>query len=329
MSGISPIKVIKDWMLVVGMTAGAGLYFLYRGIPALHPYGPFLLDACKRIQPILLFIMLFLSFCKIEPKDMRPRKWHLWILLVQFGFFTAFAGLEILALYSPSPLSSWIVAHRIPWESFMICMICPTATACAVVTGKLGGSMADVVTYTVIINLVVAILIPLAVPLLYPTGGVTFWAAFGKIIAKVFPLLILPWLCAWAVRLLLPKLHAWFLRYVQLSFYIWIVALTIAILVTTRNIAHHTEDMSVLLEIALAAGIACFLQFFIGKKIGKKYGSGISAGQAIAQKNTVFGIWMGYTFLAPLTSVASGFYSLWQNSFNSWQLYRRRKNIYC
>jgi len=316
-------------MLVVGMAAGAGLYFIYRGIPALHPAGPFLLAACKRIQPLLLFTMLFLSFCKIEPREMKPRKWHLWLLIVQLGFFAVFTGIELIAIHGESAFDAWILAHRIPYESFMICMICPTATACAVVTSKLGGSMADVVTYTVIINLAVAIAVPLAVPLLYPTGGITFWQAFCKILAKVFPLLIMPCICAWTVRYFFPRLHAWLVGYVQLSFYIWIVALTIAILVTSRNIANHAEDMTVLLEIAFASGFACFLQFWAGKKLGKKYGSSISAGQAMAQKNTVFGIWMGYTFLAPLSSVASGFYSLWQNSFNSWQLYRRRKNIYC
>lgn len=325
MNRVSIVKIIKDWMLVVGMAAGVGLYFIYKGIPALHPAGPFLFAACKRIQPVLLFTMLFLSFCKIEPREMKLRKWHLWLLMIQLGFFIAFTGIELLAMHGDSALAFWISGHRIPYESFLICMICPTATACAVVTGKLGGSMADVVTYTVLVNLAVAIAVPLAVPLLYPTGGVTFWQASVKILSKVFPLLIMPCIVAWCVRYFLPKLHAWFVRYAHLSFYIWIVALTIAILVTTSNIVNHAEDMTILLEIAVAAGTACFLQFWLGKKIGGKYGSEISAGQAIAQKNTVFGIWMGYTFLAPLTSVASGFYSLWQNSFNSWQLYRHRK----
>jgi len=187
--------------------------------------------------------------------------------------------------------------------------------------------MADVVTYTIMINLIVAFAIPIAVPLLYPASGISFWQAFLKILAKVFPLLIMPCLCAWGVRYFFPKLHAWFTGYVHLSFYIWIVALTIAVMLTTRTIANHAEDMAVLLEMAIASGISCFLQFLIGKRIGRRYGCSISAGQALAQKNNIFGMWMAYTFLTPLTSVACGLYLLWQNTFNSWQIYRHSKNV--
>ena len=47
--------------------------------------------------------------------------------------------------------------------------------------------------------------------------------------------------------------------------------------------------------------------------------------QSLGQKNTVFAIWMGYTFFTPVTAVAGGFYSVWHNIVNSWQLYRQRK----
>ncbi len=42
----------------------------------------------------------------------------------------------------------------------------------------------------------------------------------------------------------------------------------------------------------------------------------------IGQKNTVFAIWMGYTFLTPETSIVGGFYSIWHNIYNSWQIHR-------
>ena len=34
---------------------------------------------------------------------------------------------------------------------------------------------------------------------------------------------------------------------------------------------------------------------------------------------------MGYTFMTPVTSVAGGFYSIWHNIYNSYQLYEKRK----
>ena len=46
------------------------------------------------------------------------------------------------------------------------------------------------------------------------------------------------------------------------------------------------------------------------------------AGQSLGQKNTVFAIWMGYTFMTPETAIVGGLYSIWHNIYNSWQLYR-------
>lgn len=311
------VKFLKDWMLIIGIVAGAAMYLVYHAIPVLHPAGPVLESIIKVLQPVLLFAMLFLSFCKIEPRQLKPHKWQAWLLLIQ-GLL--FIGLS-MALYAFPGIS-----HRIALESLMLCLICPTATACAVVTGKLGGDMAGVVTYTILINLLVSIAVPLLVPLIHPMEGMTFFTAFCKILAKVFPLLIMPCLLAWAVRYLLPDLHAMFLKHVDLSFTIWAVSLTMAILMSTRAIVHSGESSVILLEIALASLLACAFQFWAGRKIGAAYGQTITAGQALGQKNTVFGIWMGYTFLDPIVSVSCGFYSIWHNCYNTWQLNRARES---
>lgn len=308
------LKFVKDWMLVFAMITGAALYLIYHAIPSIHSAGPVLEVIAKKVQPFLLFCMLFLCFIKIEPRQMRPRKWHLWLLLLQGGMFAAIA----LLLY-------FIPEIRFRWglESFMLCMICPTATACAVVTGKLGGNMADVMSYTVLVNLMVAIAVPLVVPLLYP-GDLSFWLASLKIMGKVFPLLILPCAVAWLVRYLIPRFYLWLLKFPDLAFYLWTISLTLAVLMSTRAIVQNEDSVVALLEIAAASLVACAFQFWAGKKIGARYGSKITAGQALGQKNTVFSIWMGYTFLNPIISVAGGFYTIWHNVYNSWQLYKKR-----
>ena len=320
-------KFLRDWMLIIGMLVGAGAYLIYHAIPSLHPAGPFLESVCTHLQPVLLFIMLFLSFCKIEPHQMRPHRWQAWLLLIQTGLYTALTLLLVWALRSDSAVGEWFAAARIPVESAMLCLICPTATACAVVTGKLGGNMAGVVTYTIVINIAVAFIVPLTVPLLYPMGGMTFGTAASKILAKVFPLLIMPCVTAWIIRYLFPKLHARLLAYTDLSFYIWAFSLTLAILMSTRAVVRSGNAVSMLASIALVSLVCCIFQFWAGKAVGSHYGCRISAGQALGQKNTVFAIWMGYTFMDPVTSVAGGFYSIWHNCFNTWQLYRRRKQL--
>ena len=40
--------------------------------------------------------------------------------------------------------------YREVFEGAMVCLICPTATAAAVITGKLGGSASSLTTYTLL-----------------------------------------------------------------------------------------------------------------------------------------------------------------------------------
>ena len=319
------LKFLKDWMLVIGMICGAGSYLIYMQIPSVHSAGPILETICRRAQPILLFLMLFISFSRIEPKQLRLKQWHLRNLLIQLFSFLVLCFTVIFAMHSESDFALWVIRHRILFESAMLCMICPTATACAVVTGKLGGDMAQVVMYTILINLTVSVAVPLTVPLLYPQAGITFVAAFSRILAKVFPLLILPCLTAWAVRWLMPRFHEWIASKMNLSFYLWSVSLTIAVMMSTRAIIKSRVGLLTLIGIAAVSAICCIFQFWAGRMTGRKNDSRIEASQAFGQKNTVFGIWMGYTFWDPIVSVAGGFYTIWHNIHNTRQLYKHAK----
>ena len=48
----------------------------------------------------------------------------------------------------------------------------------------------------------------------------------------------------------------------------------------------------------------------------------MTAGQSLGQKNTIFLIWLAYTFMTPETAIIGGLYSIWHNVYNSWQLRR-------
>lgn len=304
-------RIFRDWMLVIAMIAGVAMYLLYRAATPLHVWGPQLLEFVHVLQPALLFSMLFLTFCKVEPSQLRPSWWMLWGLLIQGGVYVALAGLVMIMPRTGLSISV---------EAAMLCMICPTATACAVVTGKLGGNMAGVLTYTILVNMMVALLIPAVTPLLYPSESMNFMSAFLLILRKVFPLLIAPCLLAWIVRYCFPRLHAILLKSKDMAFYMWAVSLTFAIVMSTRAIISHDDNLWVLAGIALASLLACAFQFWAGKTIGGRYGERITGGQVMGQKNTVFAIWVGYTFMDPIVSVAGGFYSIWHNCFNTWQL---------
>ena len=332
------VQTIKDWMLPIAMVTGASLYLIYHALPEpVHKVGPFLNEAVGIIQPLLIFAMLFLTFCRIEPKELKPHRWHWWLLFIQGGLF-ALLGLAVVLFEKVMPEGNdgW----KVLIESAMLCLICPTATAAAVVTRKLGGDVPGITTYIVLINIVAAVLVPLIVPLIQPMAGLTFWEAFNMILAKVLPLLMLPCFCAWLVRYLMPKVHRKLLEWQDLPFNLWVVALVLAIAVTTKAIVKSEMSWALFGAMSLVSLLCCVFQFWAGRYVGSCYKPRrplpsqkaeergrevrkVTAGQSLGQKNTVFAIWLGYTFMTPETAIVGGLYSIWHNCFNSWQLYRQ------
>ncbi|MDP4240519.1 MAG: transporter [Bacteroidota bacterium] len=310
------IRFIKNWTLPISMLAGAMGYFVYVNLPFLAPTRPFVIESVGIIQPLLIFLMLFVTFCKVDPRDLRLTGIHGWLLLIQAGTF-CLLGLPLILFPDTQ--------FRVVYEGAMICMITPTATAAAVITGKLGGNMHSLVSYTILINIVSAIIIPLVLPMVHPNPQLAFMPSFLLILSKVFPLLIFPFLLAWVVRAYLPGLHKAILGFKDLAFYLWAVALAIAIAVTVRSIVHSEVAIIYQAGIAIASLICCIFQFAVGRKIGGHYNDLVGGGQSLGQKSTVFSIWLGATFLSPVTSMAGGFYSIWHNVYNSYQLYQKRK----
>lgn len=310
------LKFLKNWTLPVAMLVGALCYLAFANIPFLEPTKPFVHTAVAYLTPSLIFAQLLLTFCKVDWRELVPSPWHGWLLLFQLVSTAALAAFLIII-----PMAS---AYKEVFEAAMVCLVCPTATAAAVITHKLGGSASHLTTYTLLSNLLAAVVVPLVFPMVEPHADISFWAAFLKILSKVFPLLLLPFLMAMFFRYAVPKVHALLLGFHDLAFYLWGVALAIVTGQTLRSLLNSTATGYVLLLIALAGAATCALQFFLGKKIGSAYDDRISAGQALGQKNTVLAIWMAYTYLDPVSSVGPGSYVLWQNIFNSWQLWKKR-----
>ncbi|MDE6370276.1 MAG: transporter [Duncaniella sp.] len=309
------LRFLKEWTLIVAILAGIVSYFIYVNIPGLEATHHVAAEAIGVIQPLLIFAMLFLTFCKIDPRELRLKRWHLWLLLIQCGVF---AGIGCILIAMPHS------SLRVVLEGAMICLICPTATAGAVITKKLGGNVNSITTYTILINLWAALLIPVLVPLVHPNPGVSVWSSGLQILFKVFPLLLMPLVAAMAVKFLLPGLHSKLGEYQELSFYLWAIALALAIAVTTRSIVHCKVDVTTQLWLVAISLMCCVAQFYLGRRIGGAYGDKVTAGQSLGQKNTVLAIWMGYTFFTPITAIVGGFYSIWHNVINSYQLYRHK-----
>ena len=299
-------------MLPIAIVTGISLYLLYHFTPMLKPYGAVLHKAASEGQRLIIALLLFFQFVQISPHDLRPHRWHLGALLFQILGFLLFAGLSAL---TPAK------AGRILLECAMICLICPTAAAAGVITKKLDGNLAATVTYIVLANLSATFLIPMVVPMVRPSADLDFWTYVLRIAGKVFPILILPGIFAWLIRYTTHKLQRKLMRFAPNSFYIWFFGLTIAMVLASHALFTNYPGGLALAGIILVSMGACALQFFAGRHIGKGRTDSITAGQSLGQKNTAFLIWLGYNYLDPLTSVAGGLYAIWQNLFNSWELY--------
>lgn len=311
------IRFFKMWTLPLGMFAGIGIYLLFHYIPLLSPLKILAKGAENYILPAMVFIQLFTIFCKVNPHEMRLRKWHIVMILVQLA--------DCLAVALPIHFFPGY-AYNVVAQGALVCLIVPTGTAAAVIAGQLGGNETTLTTYTILSNLMAAVMIPIIFPLVEIQPAGSFGQQSMIILQRVLPLLITPFIAALALRELTPRVHTTIVRLCgSLAFYLWGVSLIIAIGLTLRSVVNSHFSIHIMWMLALSALIACIWQFGIGKLVGKYNNDYISCGQGFGQKNTILAIWVSYTYLTPVISVAPSSYIIWQNIVNSWQLWQRGK----
>ena len=311
------VRFIKDWTLPVAMGIGAVAYLIFGFTPQLDEAAQFLAPVFDAILPMFMFLVLFVTFCKVDFRQLRPVAWHFWIGLFQLIFIGALMGLMLGFHMTGDSL--------ILLEAILMCVISPCATAAAVVTQKLGGSLEQMTTYTFISNFITALLVPVCFPLIEKGADITFWTAFLKILYEVFIVLIVPMLLAYIVKHYMHPLHSRIIAIRDLSYYLWACSLMIVTGTTVKNIVHADTTVALLMAIALLGLVMCIVQFAVGRFIGHYFNHTQESGQALGQKNTAFAIWLSSVYLNPLSSVGPGCYILWQNIVNSVEIWQKRR----
>jgi BASS family bile acid:Na+ symporter len=316
------IRFLKDWTLPVSITIGTVSYLTFYYVPQLDELGNTLSPVFDVLFPVFVFLTLFVTFCKVDFQQMRPHRWHVGILLAQLVLIAGNIG---IILWCKSLTSHSSFTSPLLWEAILTCIIGPSASAAPVVVGKLGGNISTMTTYTLISSLAAALMIPLVFPMLEQAVEVSFMEAFLIILEKVSYVLLLPLVLGWLMQHFVKKLCAKIAAMPNLSFYFWAISLSITTGITVKNIVHSEASVILLMLIAIATFLLCFVQFGIGRAIGRKLGEEVNAGQALFQKNTALSIWVAYMYLHPVASVGAGCYVLWQNIINSLELWQYRK----
>lgn len=173
-------KLIKDYALFWAMVLGAIFY------PWLWQLAP--------LCTYTLFLMLFLSYTKIKPSEIRLKYTHGIMFAVQWV-------LGILAYFVIEPFDRLIAI------GVSALILTPTATAAAVITGMLGGNIAFVTTYMIVSNIAIALIGPVLIGAVHPDMGGSYWSMVLAIFGKVSALLVLPLVIVWTLRYALPKVH--------------------------------------------------------------------------------------------------------------------------
>ena len=292
------------------------------------------------ILPWLIFFMLFFTFCKVNPLDLRLHKWH-WVVLGTQIVLSIGAYLGVL-YFNENPILA---------QGLLMCFIMPTATAAPIIAGKMGGSIQNLTTFTLLSNFATSIFVPALFPLINPAADMTFWSAFLLILSRICPLLLGPFFAAWLLRVVYEKRKkkefVLSTNLAQIPFYLWVASIIVLTAVVTEVVlSTFTFHLSTILTLLVLSFFACLLQFGLGKLIGywlpapskgKDYQdvlinpaaapttmagvSSITAGQAFGQKNTSLGVWMAQTYLNPMATLGAAAYIIWQNVFNSVQLF--------
>lgn len=290
---------IKPFMLPIAMAIGILCHNVIGVLAFLTPY--------------LIFTMLFVTFCKLNPRHIR---------------FTPQTGFCLAAQLTGAAITWFAIApfNQEVAQGVFICFFCPTATAAPVITAMLGGSLEKVTTYSLMSNLAIAILAPPVFSLMGENSAGLLDATM-RIAGNVGPLILLPLICAMAMQKFTPKISTAIASHQSISFYLWSVSLIIVVGQAVSFIMAEPPSMiPEMIAIALLAGVACAIQFIIGRRIGGRFGDMVSGGQGLGQKNTVLAIWMALTYLHPIASIGPAAYIAWQNTINSMQLYYHQRS---
>ncbi|MBR1881955.1 MAG: transporter [Muribaculaceae bacterium] len=311
------LTFLKNWTLPCAIVTGTVLYLIFAYVPALEGAARFFDPIFDAIFPFFMGMILFTTFCRVEFHEMRPAAWH-WLITV----------LQVLLV----ALVAWLIMGMgmtgndlVLMEGILVCIIAPGAAAAAVVTGKLGGNLETMTTYTFISNFVTALMVPLVFPMIDKGVDISFWSAFFSILYKVCLVLVVHMLAAYVVKHYMRRLHAAIMSVTDLSFYMWGFSLSIVTGSTVKYILHAGTTVGFVLIIAAISLVLCLVQFALGRYVGHFFGRVVEAGQGLGQKNTAFAVWIAYTYLNPLCSVGPGCYILWQNAINSVEIWHRRK----
>ena len=265
-----------------------------------------------------LILMLFLTFLKLDLREMKLRREHFMV-----------AGVNILLGIVPFFLLKYFApSHPDLAKAAFYIGITPTAAAAPVVVSFLNGRTGFALTGFMLSYAVISAALFLFLPMVSGTLSLMF---LRDIFFTLFQLVFLPYLLAAAVRKIFPEAKKIPAKCKTLTFSLWSVTLFLMSATSRMHFINNPDEpLTELIYIGISAVILCFLSFFLGGKLARKKFARESS-QILGQKNTSFTMFLALQFANPLVAIGPIFYIVCHNTWNAVQMFmydrHRRKRF--
>lgn len=151
---------------------------------------------CRQLQfvtPYLIFLILFMTLCDIDIRKVRVRSLHIWLVLFQLGAAACFYFI-------------FLPVNKVLAQGAMMGVLAPVAVSSTVIAVMLGARMENMITYTILYNIVLALTTPLIFSFVGHLADLSFWASSWLIIRKVAPIIVFPLGAALLCQRFFPRL---------------------------------------------------------------------------------------------------------------------------
>lgn len=282
--------------LLILVSIGIGVLF-----PQGHPY--------SFVIKYFLMTMLFFVFLNIHIHRKIIQKLHFKILLANI----------LVPVFTYAILQFFDKTLAV---AIFVIALAPTAAAASIIAQLLKVKVEIVAASTLITSVGMALLIPFLLPFFIEVEGQIDTL---EVLLPILVVVFVPLFLAEIVKKWLPKIHQFFSTKKDIPLYLFIINVYLAMAKSTHFVQTSEEAQGgIILSIAIGTGVLCLVNFQIGERIvspSLKYEGGL----ALGRKNTMFVLWLALTFVSPIAALSPIFYILWQNLYNSFQLWEKER----
>ncbi|MEM6377661.1 MAG: hypothetical protein AAF705_05590 [Bacteroidota bacterium] len=257
-----------------------------------------------------VMVMLFLAFLNIDFNWKVLHRNHISVMIIQLI-------LPILIFYSIRPFN-----QEIALACFTV-GLAPTAAGAPVMAAFLKTKVEFVTASVILTTPVVALFLPLVLPYMVSVDQpINTLEVLGPTAFLVFA----PLISSQIIRNYRKSWLPFFSRFKALPFYLFVSNIYIAAGKATHFIRFEASvSTSILVLTGIAVAITGLILFKIGEWVIGRQVFTLESGLALGRKNTMFALWVALTFINPMVALGPIFYILFQNSYNSWQLFNLNK----